>query len=411
MRPPALLTTFLAAALTLSACGGSPGDPPNAGDQPSVELAGSLSEEDAREAGAAVTAFGFDLHGAVAEPGANVVTSPLSASVLLSMVTAGADGQAAQQLVDLLRLDGPRDVRPAALLAQLTGDDLDVDLSIANALWAAQGVPFEDAYVDHVGDTFGATLDELDLGSADAVDHIDRWVVDRTEGRIDGIASDLGLPDPQAVLVLVNAVHFLGSWSDTFDADDTRDAPFTLADGQVVDVPTMHHAGVEAEAAAGDGFEVLRLPYGDDGRFGMEILLPDEGVALDDLLAQLDGPTWQAAVDELTPRPDVPVTLPRFELEWDAQLQGPLRELGVTAAFDGGGFTPMSPVGPALSSVVQKTYIRVDEEGTEASAVTGGAMRTSAPVPFAVDRPFAFTVSDRDTGTVLFLGTVHDPRG
>lgn len=410
MRPVRILSTLCAAALLATAC--APGADPTggAGDQPATELAGSLSDDDAREAGAAVTAFGFDLHRAVAEPLANTVTSPLSASVLLTMVAAGAEGAAGDEMVELLRLDHTRDTRPTALLATLTDEGHDVDLSVANSLWADEGVPFEDDYVRFVRDTFGATLDEVDLGSQAAADRIDAWVEDRTEGLIDELAEDLGLPDDQAVLVLVNAVHFLGTWTTTFEVDDTRDAPFTLDDGQEVPVPTMHRTADDVEVATGDGWRMLRLPYGDDERFGMEIALPDEDVALDDLLADLDAEAWQAAVADLTPQAGVPVALPRFELEWDADLSETLADLGMPAAFAGDSFAPMSPADPFLSTVVQKTSIRVDEQGTEAAAVTGGAMELSAPVPFEVDRPFAFTVSDRDTGTVLFLGSVHDPR-
>lgn len=144
----------------------------------------------------------------------------------------------------------------------------------------------------------------------------------------------------------------------------------------------------------------------------MEVILPDEDVPLDDLLARLDATTWQQTVDDLEPERPSQLALPRFELEWDQELTDALQALGMTSAFGGGDFTPMSPANPWLDTVVQKTYIRVDEEGTEAAAVTGGVMAESAgPPPFLVDRPFAFTVSDRQTGTILFLGSVHDPRG
>ncbi len=395
-----------AVALVGVACGSG-----QAGDAPGADLAGSLSAEDAAAAAASVNAFGFELHAAVAEAGQNTVTSPLSASVLLSMVAAGAGGSTAEEMVELLRLDGPRDTRNAALLADLV-DTEDVTLSMANSLWAAEGHPFEEDYVSFVQDTYGATLDEVDLGSQEAADAIDGWVEERTEGLIDEIAADLGLPDPQAVLVLLNTVYFLGSWTTTFDEADTRPMPFTLADGDQVPVPRMHRRDADVDVSFGTGFQLLRLPYGDEERFGMEVLLPDDGVALDELLAGLDAETWSAAVDDLRTVTLGEIALPRFELEWDADLGDTLRSLGMASAFGGGDFTPMSPANPALDAVVQKTYIRVDEEGTEAAAVTGGVMVESAAASsFVVDRPFAFTVSDAETGAVLFLGSVHDPRG
>ena len=410
MERSKIVGCLVAMTLFLAACGGDAPSQGPVGDGVAAELAGSLSPEEAAAAAAGVNAFGFELHGAVAEPGQNTVTSPLSASVLLAMVAAGAGGETAEEMVEVLRLEEARDTRYAALLADLTDVD-DVTLRLANSLWAAEGYPFEDDYIDFVQDTFGATLDEVDLGAQQSADRIDDWVEERTEGLIEDIADDLDLPNAQAVLVLLNAVYFLGTWTTTFDEAETRDAPFTLADGSQVEVPTMHRSDPEVETADGEGFTMLRLPYGDDERFGMEVVLPDEDVALDDLLGQLDAETWQGAVDQLASSTPSQLALPRFELEWDATLNEALQGLGIVSAFGGGDFTPMSPANPLLDTVVQKTYIRVDEEGTEAAAVTGGVMDESAgPPPLLVDRPFAFTVSDSETGTILFLGTVHDPR-
>lgn len=401
-----------AVAVLLAACGGDGGGPgQGGGDAPDADLAAGLSSADAEQAADAVNAFGFELHGAVAQEGENAVTSPLSASVLLAMVAAGAGGDTAAEMVDVLHLDGPEDTRNAALLARLLDAD-DVTLAVANSLWAAEGYPFEDDYVSFVQETYGATLDEVDLGSQDSADTIDDWVDERTNGLIDEIAEDLGLPDAQAVLVLLNTVYFQGTWTTTFDEGETRDAPFTLAGGERVDVPMMRRSDPELEASAGDGFRMIRLPYGEDQRFGMEVIVPDDDVTLEELLDRLDAGVWGAAVEGLQPATFSEVALPRFELEWDANLNDALQGLGMVSAFRGGDFTPMSRENPSLDTIVQKTYIRVDEEGTEAAAVTGGVMVESAgPPPFRVDRPFAFTVSDRETGAVLFLGSVHDPRG
>jgi serine protease inhibitor len=212
-----------------------------------------LSPTEAAVAAEGANAFGFDLHRAVAEPGQNTVTSPLSASGLLAMVAAGAGGDTAVEMVEVLRLEEARDIRYAALLADLSGQS-GVTLSIANSLWAAEGYPFEDDYVTFVQDTFGATLDEVDLGAQQSADLIDDWDEDRNEGLIEEFVEDLGLPDAQAVLVLLNAVYFLGTWTTKFDEAETRDAPFTLADGSQVEVPTMHRSEPEVETASDEGF-------------------------------------------------------------------------------------------------------------------------------------------------------------
>lgn len=398
----------VAAAMLLAACGGGQDA---SGDRIDAALVASLSPQEAQAAADAVNEFGFALHRAVAEPGTNTVTSPLSASVLLGMVAAGAGGTTAAQMVEVLGLQDARDTRYAALLADLTADS-DVTLSMANSLWAAQDYPFAEDYLDFVQDTFGATLDDVDLGAQESADRIDGWVEDRTEGLIDQVAEDLGLPNPDAVLVLLNTVYFLGEWTTTFDEDHTRDAPFHLDDGREIPVPTMHRTDPELATATGDGFTLLRLPYGQDERFGMEILLPDDDITLEQLLERLDRDLWQTARDALATAPWSELALPRFELEWDAELNDALQDLGIVDAFTQADFTPMSPENPQLDTVVQKTYLWVDEQGTEAAAVTGGVMvETSGPPALRVDRPFAFTVSDRETSTVLFLGTVHDPRG
>lgn len=421
MRRSRTLTGALAATLLLAACGGNGGGastPEPAGDAAAidVELVGQLTEDDAAALAAAVNAFGLDLHRALAASGGNVVTSPLSVAVLLAMVAAGAGGDTAAQMADVLNLDDVRDTRFGALLRELSASD-DVTLSVANALWANQGTPLEEDYLAFVRGVFGATVDEVPLGEQATADEIDEWVRDRTEGLIEDIAQDLGLPDPGMALVLVNAVYFLGEWTDQFDPDDTRDADFHLPDGTTVQVPTMHrspdpdHRAVPSLATR-DGYRVLRLPYGDDERYGMEIFLPDEDGDLASLLERLDGDEWAAAVADLSPSAMIEVALPRFELEWEAKLNDVLQALGMELPFSAGAdFSPMTSAGVWLETVYHKTYIRVDEEGTEAAAVTGGAMPTSMPMPFAVDRPFAFTVSDATTGTVLFLGSVEDPRG
>src|SRR5690606_16521677 len=135
---------------------------------------------------------------------------------------------------------------------------------------------------------FDAGVETADLASPATAEAVDRWVSERTEGRIDQIAADLGLPNPEAALVLLNAVYFLGTWTTQFDPAQTVDSPFTLADGGTVPVPTMHLFGQEFGYAQRDGYQLLRLPYGAQGRYGMELLLPDQPAGLGALLDRLD---------------------------------------------------------------------------------------------------------------------------
>jgi serine protease inhibitor len=378
--------------MVVSGCGGVPGD----AGRIDAKLVSGLKPGDAQAVARSVNAFGFDLFRQVADGRQNTVTSPLSVSVLLAMVLAGADGETATKMAKVLHLDERRDVRVGALLRTLADTD-DVELSVADALWAAKDQPLEPDYLDFVRRTFGATVEQADLGSPDTAKDIDAWANKNTGGRIDKIAGDLGLPDPSAVLVLLNAVYFLGEWKTKF----TDTSPGRFAGWQV---PMMHLRAEKFGYTERDGYRMLRLPYGKNGRYGMEIMLPDQGKTL-----KLDADEWTAAVASLGEQEIDEVALPSFELRWSGDLIEPLVKMGLPTS----GFTAMAKSNPALATVVHKTYIKVDEKGTEAAAVTGGVMATAGRVgqtTFVVDRPFAFTISDRQTGAILFLGEVTDPR-
>jgi len=402
------LIAALACAALLAACG-SPG--PH-GDAARIDrkLVADLQPGDAGTVGRAVDAFGFDLFGRLADGRSNTVISPLSMTVLLAMLLAGADGDTAGQIARVLHLSDRRDVRVGALLRQLSDTD-EVTLSVADALWAAPHVPLQPDYREFLTKTFGATLKNADLGSPATAHDIDKWAHDNTNGLIDKIATDLGLPDPSAVLVLLNAVYFLGQWKTTFDPARTRPEPFQ----QAGEVPMMHLEHASFGYAQRAGYRMLSLPYGKHGRYAMQVMLPDPGRTLAGMVTELDATEWRSAVAALKPTEVDELALPKFQLRWQAELNEPLSRLGMPAAFGpGANFRPLSPDATALSRVVQKTYVKVDEKGTEAAAVSGGAMATAArsdELVFRVDHPFAFSIADQQTGTILFLGAVTDPRG
>ena len=403
---------LLTGAMLLAGCGAA--TPPGDAARIDARLVAELAPDDARAVGQAVNAFAFDLFGEVAGGQQNPITAPLSMTVLLAMLLAGADGDTAAEIAKVLHLSDRRDVRVGALLRKLADTD-EVTLSVADSLWADQGTPFEPDYLTFLRRTFGATVAQGDLGSPGTAEQIDAWASKNTNGLIDSIAADLGLPDPAAVLVLLNAVYFRGDWTTRFDSGDTRPEPFTRPGAATIDVPMMHLRDAKFGYAQRDGYRMLRLPYGEHGRYGMEIMLPDDGNTLAELVASLDAAGWRAAVDSLTEQAIDELALPRFELRWKGELTDPLRRLGMSAAFTPGraDFRPMSPAPLWLKTVVHKTYVRVDENGTEAAAVSGGVMATSARLDqtvFRADRPFAFTISDQQTGAILFLGAVTDPR-
>jgi serpin B len=402
----------IAGAMLLAGCGAPA--PPGDATRIDAQLVADLAPGDARAVGQAVDAFAFDLFDEVAGEQPNTITAPLSMTVLLAMLLAGADGDTAAEIAEVLHLADRRDVRVGALLRALADTD-EVTLSVADSLWADEGAPLEEDYVAFVRRAFGAAVEQGDLASPGTAEKIDAWAGKNTNGLIDNIAKDLGLPNPDALLVLLNAVYFLGEWTTRFDTANTRPEPFKLTGAASADVPMMHLTREKFGYAQRDGYRMLRLPYGEHGRYGMEIMLPDEGNTLAHLTASLDAAEWRTAVDSLTEQTIDELAVPRFELRWKGEMADALGRLGMPTAFTPGkaDFRSMSPVASFVKAVVHKTYVRVDEHGTEAAAVSGGVSFTAAlatPTVFRVDRPFAFTISDQQTGAILFLGAVADPR-
>jgi serine protease inhibitor len=380
------------------------------------EPTSSANDLDTSAVAESASAFGFDLFNGLADhrPDENVITSPYSAAVLLTMLLSGADGETRTAIGDVLHLENPEDdsitTQHQVLAEQLSTADPDVELAIANSLWANEGTPFEKAYLAEMRERLEAQVEEIDLGSVDAVEEIDEWVADQTNDRIEEMAEALGVPDPNLVLVLLNAVYFLGEWTEPFDPELTLEDTFTTATGDEVHVPLMSRDSDHLYSLA-DDFEMVRLPYGEEERFAMDILLPNPDLGIQEFRSRLTMQQWNEAVDDLS-ESRVNVVMPRFELEYESagDLDDVLHDLGMGIAYTGeADFTPMSSVAPTLSTVQQKTYIRVDEEGTEAAAVTGGAMVESAPPQFRADRPFLFTISDSESGAILFMGQITDP--
>lgn len=394
-------------ALTTISCGSTT----PAGDQQRIDRdkVGKLTQTQALSTSAALNDIGFAVHRDLMRPGGNTVTSPLSLGGLLGLLAPGADGRAADDLTKLLRLKSTEDPAIGALLVQLT-DTKDVTLNIANSLWTNSGVTLRDSYSDFVRKVYGATTESVPLGEQQGAERIDSWVKDSTNGRITEMSQALGLPDPDAVLVLLNAVYFKGTWTTRFDPADTRPGDFHLPSGSTVEVPLMSlpDNAKSVETAQSATFDLLRLPYGKDKRFGMDILLPHETVDISEFIRSVDPGDWAKARAELH-EAETMVLLPKFTTKVESDLIAPLRTVGLASIFGDGALPKLTDSGGALTKVAQSVYIAVDEAGTEAAAVTGGAMTTSAPVPFSVDRPFAFAITDRVTGAVLFLGTINDP--
>lgn len=393
------------------ACGSDGIGPPD----PISQLPRSLTLAEEEIIGRSNT-FGFDLlrevDGAAGDPDTNTILSPLSATMALGMALEGAGGETYTAMRDALRFQGLSREEVAAsyrgLLDLLPGLDPEVELGIANSAWSREGFPFLTGYFDAVTENFDAEVQELDFGDPGAKDVINGWVSEKTQGRISEIVDVI---NPLDILFLINAVYFKGSWTTKFKESETRNGSFRLASGQDVTVPLMSASKMPMRFGSVGGVQIGELPYGGDA-FAMTLVLPEHGGSVDDLVAALDDDTWDQWLGAMA-EGEFPVRLPRFELEWDGHLKNALEAMGMGPAFvPQADFSLMTPAADAyISDVRQKTYMKVDEEGTVAAAVTSVTVGvTSVPQGLYVDRPFLVAIRERLSGTILFLGVVRDPR-
>lgn len=395
--------------LSAAACSNGPTDPAT----PITELPRALSTVE-REILTASNAFAFSLAGELLPEAVddNLFYSPLSASMVLGMLLNGADGETYTQMRSVLAFDGLSQEQInrgyADLIQLLLELDPSVTVEIGNSVWTRDGFPVLPDFMARVRAAFGAEAEDVDFASPAALERINGWADEATHGRIEKIFDQL---PANVVMVLLNAIYFKADWTTQFDRSRTERAPFTRRDGSVVTADLMR---VETGLPTGqvDGATLVELPYG-GGAYSMVVALPDRGTAVEDLARSLTTERWDAWTASLHLGSAV-VRLPRFELEWEKRLNEPLQAVGMTDAFDGAraDFRRLTPGGGVwLDLVKQKAYVRVDEEGTEAAAVTGAVVVESAAQEIRVDRPFLFVLRERLTGAVLFLGIVNDPTG
>ena len=354
--------------------------------------------------------FAFDLFrtGNLSQHNANVFMSPLSASMALTMATNGANGATYDAMRSSLRLAGATqdevDGGFKSLIGLLRGLDPKTDFRIANSIWFERTFPFSTPFMDESKAYFDARVEGLDFQSASAVPTINSWVSEQTNNKIPGILDSIAKNE---VMFLINAIYFKGIWQKQFDKAKTSDAVFHAADGSTATVPMMSR-GEGVDFAATAEYSAVDLPYGNSA-FTMTVVLPNN-TDIDTFAESFDQAKWNLLVGSLRSS-DLQVYLPRFRMEWKRKLNGDLEQLGMGLAFDPNqaDFTRMSPLGRELyiTQVIQKTFVDVDEEGTEAAAATSvGLGTTSARPAFRADRPFLVVIRERFSGTILFIGKI-----
>lgn len=361
------------------------------------------------------TKFGFKLFSEILkqDTNKNVFVSPTSIAIALDMAYNGASGETQEAMAKVLELEGlsldQLNQGNNALKASLENADPDVQLSIANSLWANQGIDINPKFIKNNQEFYKAEVTELNFSSAKAAKEINRWVKKNTNGKIKTIVERTQADD---LLFLINAIYFKGSWTREFDKSQTSDQAFYISDVNQKQHPMMYQYG-KYQYYENDDFQAVSIPYGKE-RLSLYVFLPREGSSLAEFQQQLTAENWLQWMKEFKSR-DGSIRLPRFKFEYDIKLNNSLKALGMDVAFtDNADFSNLTSESAAISQVKHKTFVEVNEEGTEAAAATSiGIVSTSISIdqPFniVVNRPFFCTVRDNKTGAILFMGSIVEP--
>jgi serine protease inhibitor len=398
----------LLAAGLLVRCDGDPTGPP--GDITGLPRDLTAAEQDLI---AADNAFGLKLFREIhsqEEPGANIFVSSLSVAMALAMTYNGADGATQQAMQETLELQGLTidEVNQSyrSLIDLLDGLDPGVAFSLANSIWPREGFTVEQDFIDVNQEYYDAEVSVLDFGDPSAAPTINGWVSDKTNGKIESI-----VPDPipaNVVMYLINAIYFKGDWTQQFDKDLTADAAFILSDGTQTQVPMMAYAEPVEVGYFWDGdVQAVDLAYGGKA-YSMTIVLPLGDGDIETFVDSLNAERWANIMNGFATL-EIDVRMPKFALEYEIKLNDVLEALGMGIAFNpGADFSKIAP-GIWIGEVKHKSFVEVNEEGTEAAAATSVAMIDSAPPSFWVNRPFLFAIREQFSGTILFIGLVMEP--
>lgn len=364
--------------------------------------------------------FGLDLFSRVAgeaEKNKNTTVSPLSVSLALAMTYNGARGETKTEMGKAMKLLGltPEQINNShkALVEALQSSDPEVVLEIANAIYYHQGFTVLPDFISVNQNFYNAEVKDLDFGNtAEALKTINGWVAQKTHNKIPTIIDKI---DPLLRMVLLNAIYFNGIWKNKFGERDTHNYPFYFADGTQKDVSTMK-LETSLEYTSNELFSAVNLPYG-NGQFQMTVLLPNEGKTTKNVISELNMDNWRKWMKSFKTENSVVVNMPHFKFSWELKLNEILQKMGMKQAFIGevANFSGISGSKDLfVGSVIHKTYIDVNENGTEAAAVTAVLMLTGTAGPdprkyFTVNHPFLFAITEKTTGAILFIGEVTNP--
>lgn len=345
----------------------------------------------------------------------NVFISPTSLLMALAMVYNGADGETKEEIAKVLHTTlEPKEFNQAnaSLMDMLYQNSDEITLEVANSIWLNESYQFQEKFKENTMNYFNAKTEEIDITNPESVNRINDWVKKVTHGKIDEIVEN---PlDPDLVTILINAIYFNGAWTYPFNPELTESRTFTLEDGSKKETPFMIETR-DWYYFENETFQAICLPYGDNQNMSMKIFLPKENSDLHEFRSILTMENWNKW-NQAFNRIEGTLLLPKFQLTYETELNETLKQLGMKSAFQkGADFTKMiqEDIPIWISKVKQKTYIDVNEKGTEAAAATSVEIVTEMAVdqPFfmEVNRPFFITITEDITGTILFTGFITNP--
>lgn len=402
------LTLFLLCITAIAACKKSGKNPDN--KDKGKDLVLTATEQQQIGPGNAFTLNLFKASANVISNDKNLVISPLSVSFAIGMTGNGANGQTLAGIRKTMEFDGFTEDEVNAyhhnLVTNLPLLDPNTTIKIANSIWYANSYTVLPAFLKTNTDFYNAEVQSLNFNDKTAsLNTINNWVSQQTNNKIPKILDQM--PDG-ARMFLINAIYFKSSWKTRFDAKQTYKAPFALADNSTIQADFMTARPIELKKAYDNGTNVVELPYSND-KYGMVLVMPDGD--LKTYINTLNPTKWNLLMGKLTAA-KADITIPKFKFSYDITLNDMLKSMGMSLAFsDLADFSRINAGGGLkISEVKHKAYIDVNEDGTEAAAVTEvGMVATAAPPTNVFNKPFIFAIREMKTGLILFAGIVNNP--
>lgn len=372
----------------------------------------ATEKEMAAQQGDFASTLSFGLYRQLGGKTDNWLVSPFSLQCALGMLSNGAAEDTRDEILHTLGLSQYSQEEVNAYFKKLIEGLHTVNSAItvktANSVWGNAGVPLKEDFQKTNIENYAATVSQLDFSDPSAVDQINAWCNQTTEGLIPSILEEV---NPTATVYLLNSLYFKARWESEFSPEKTQEGNFTTSSGKVIKAHFMQ-AKRMAAYVKNEWFTSTSLSYQNDS-YAMRLILPQPEISIDQVLQALsesDGNLWKNVV-----LADINLKIPRFTLENKMDLIPVLQTLGMNKAFTNeADFSSMSDVATYISLVQQATRLKVDEEGSEGAAVTVIEGDLMSPLPeekvdFFLDRPFLFQIIESSTGTVLFMGQVGSP--